>query len=561
MEGKIREFLVENMDPKWIPDITLAPIPKGKSGDIAMAFFIVAKKTGKSPNSIAKTVSEKINSAPFLEKSEIVGPYLNLFIKPNDACIAAIETPLENEEKKGKTIVVEYSSPNTNKPLHLGHMRNHALGISFSRILETTGAKVVRTSVINDRGIHICKSMLAYEKWGNGKTPENTGEKSDTFVGRFYVRFETESKKNSALKEEAQTMLQQWEAGDDKIKALWKQMNNWALQGHEKTYKRQDVVFDKKYYESETYTLGKKFAEKGLKDGIFYEKDGAVWLDLSAEKLDQKIIIRSDGTTVYITQDLATTFLRYEDFHFDEHIWVVADEQNYHFKVLITALQKLHLVSSEKLFHLAYGLVNLPDGRMKSREGNVVDADNLMDELSQEASKKIKENHPDWDEEKIKKTAEMVQDAAWKFFLLKPTPVKTMIFDAEKSIDFLGATGPYVQYAIVRIKSLLEKAQEEKIDWKSQKNFSKAGKNEKVLAIKILEWPEVLRRSVNEKNPGFISTYVMELAQSWSKFYAENQILKAPEETKKIRLKIAEKTQEVLEKALFLLGISVPEKM
>ncbi len=557
MQKIVQDYLAKNWNPDYATKLNFAPVPKGQSGDLAMNFFALTKELSKSPIEIGNEVSEVLNGCDILEKTEMAGPYLNLYFKPEKFFETALQTPLKTELLKNQTVVVEYSSPNTNKPLHLGHMRNHALGISVSNLLEAVGAKVVRAAIINDRGIHICKSMLAYQKFGNDETPESTGKKPDEFVGHYYVMFETENKKDESLLKEAQEMLRAWEDGDPEIRKLWEQMNEWTYQGHQKTYDRQGVTFDKKYYESDTYQMGREFALKGLEEGIFYKKDGAVWIDLSDQGLDEKIIIRSDGTTVYVTQDLATTFLRAKDFNFDQHIWVVADEQNYHFQVLIACLDKLKLCEKEKLFHLGYGLVHLPDGRMKSREGTVVDADNLMDQLKEMATTKVEENNNDFTADETEAIAEAVQNAAWKFYLLKTSPNKTITFEAEKSIDFQGATGPYLQYAGVRIKSILRKASNFDV-----KNIAALGEAEKPLGVKILEWPEVLNRAAENKNPTYMVTYLLELAQIWSSFYAENSVLNAEApDTKNARLVLAQKVLEVLETGLNILGIEVPEKM
>ncbi|MDH3325077.1 MAG: arginine--tRNA ligase, partial [Candidatus Peregrinibacteria bacterium] len=459
---------------------------------------------------------------------------------------------------KGHNTVIEYSGPNTNKPLHLGHMRNHALGISVCKLLEKAGAKVTPVNIINDRGVHICKSMLAYKHFGNGETPEQTGEKSDLFVGRYYVKFETESKKNPKLNEEIQEMLVAWENNDPETRELWKKMNNWTLSGHKKTYDRQGVKFEKEYFESDYYQNGKDIAQMGLKKGVFQKReDGTVYIDLTEEGLDEKVVLRADGTSIYLTNDLAVDTARMKDFKPNEIMHIVADEQNYHFKVLFLCLDKLGIIDTKHLFHLGYGLVNLPDGRMKSREGNVVDADDLMNQLHEIAAQKIKEFHPELDEQKIYTIAEQIQNAAWKFYLLRTGPRKSITFDSQKSIDFHGATGPYLQYAGVRIKSILKKAGKVPAP-----DLNILGEEEKPLGVKILEFPKVLERAATEKNPTFIATYLTEFSQVWSTFYAENSILKAEtEDLKNSRLALAAKVYDILESGLEILGIEIPEKM
>lgn len=563
MQQQVINYLSKNWSADNASKIIFSPVPKGQQGDLAMQFFALTKELKKSPIEIGQQVAAVLEGFALIDKTVQAGPYLNLFFSDSAFFESVFATPLTTDLKAGQKVVLEYSSPNTNKPLHLGHMRNHALGIAVGNVLEAVGANVVRTAIINDRGIHICKSMLAYQMFSNGETPESTSEKPDAFVGRYYVKFSAAVKEDESLNDKAQVMLRAWEEGDEEIKALWETMNQWTYKGHNATYERQGVKFDKKYYESETYQQGRAFALKGLQDGVFYKKDGAVWIDLSDQGLDEKIIIRSDGTTVYVTQDLATTYQRVQDFNFDEHIWVVADEQNYHFKVLIACLDKLGLATKEKLHHLNYGLVNLPEGRMKSREGTVVDADPMMDELQSLAAAKMRATHKEGDlnEAEIQTIADQVQNAAWKFYLLRTSPNKTITFDAEKSIDFQGATGPYLQYAGVRIKSILKKAKSAGIEFETSSN-SCLGEIEKPLGVKILEWPDTLNRAAESKNPTYIVTYLLELAQAWSSFYAENSVLSAETEAlKQARLALAEKVLTVLESGLNILGIDVPERM
>jgi arginyl-tRNA synthetase len=561
MQQQVIDYLSNHWSADKALKIAFSPVPKGQAGDLAMQFFALTKELKQSPIEIGNQIAQILVAFPLVEKTEMSGPYLNLFFSQTAFFENVFQTPLTTHLFKGEKVVLEYSSPNTNKPLHLGHMRNHALGISVGNLLEAVGAEVIRTAIVNDRGIHICKSMLAYQRFGNGETPESPGEKPDQFVGRYYVKFGSEVKKDESLNQQAQALLRLWEEGDKATKALWQQMNEWTYAGHDATYARQGVVFDKKYFESQTYEQGRDFALKGLADGVFYKKDGAVWIDLTDQGLDEKIIIRSDGTTVYVTQDLATTYQRVQDFAFDQHIWVVADEQNYHFQVLIACLDKLGLADKEKLHHLNYGLVNLPEGRMKSREGTVVDADPLMDELQRLVALKMRETHKDDDlsDDEIETISDQVQNAAWKFYLLKTSPNKTITFETEKSIDFHGATGPYLQYAGVRIKSILAKA---KVANLIPENTGALGEAEKALGVKILEWPGTLNRAAEMKNPTYIVTFLLELTQTWSSFYAENSVLKAEtDDLKKARLALAAKVLEVLEAGLNILGIQVPERM
>ena len=559
MKHLVLRHLEKSFDQEFCSQIEFAPVPRGQKGDLALKFFQLTKSEGQSPVQIAERVAQALSDCDIIEKTELAGPYLNLFFAP-EAFFAAVEkAPLQGDISQGQNIVVEFSGPNTNKPLHLGHMRNHALGISVSNLLEAVGATVHRVNIINDRGVHICKSMLAYEKWGENKEPN---KKSDHFVGDWYVRFDQEAKKNESLIEEAKEMLVKWEQGDEEVRTLWKKMSDWALNGHKETYARQGIHFEKEYYESEYYTAGRDIAEKGLQKGVFQKReDGAIVIDLSDEGLDEKVILRADGTSIYLTQDLAVALARVNDFNPDQMMYVVADEQNYHFKVLFTCLDRLGLIEPKHLHHLGYGLVNLPDGRMKSREGTVVDADNLMDELHELAAEEIQKRHNDWKKDEIDDTAEKIQDAAWKFFLLQTSPKKSITFDAKQSIAFEGATGPYLQYAAVRIRSILRKAQEQNIavDTGEMKGL---GEEEKLLGAKILAFSDVLNRAAENLNPTYVVTYLLELAQDWSSYYATNSVLQA--ETPELihaRVALAEKVLSVLEKGMTVLGFQAPERM
>jgi len=563
MEALVLEFLEKYFDSDFCENIQFSPVPKGNSGDLAVNFFRLTKSLGKSPIQIAEDVKTVLAKIDIIEKAEIAGPYLNLFFKTDIFFDKVLQTKTDLDIFKNQKILIEYSSPNTNKPLHLGHMRNHALGLSLSRIFKKVGTNLVQVSIFNDRGVHICKSMLAYQQFGNGETPESVGKKSDHLVGDYYVKFDKEAKDDPSLNEQAQQMLVDWEAGNPEVLALWKLMNNWAYEGYEATYARQNLKFDAKYYESDLYKLGKEYVLQGLKDGILQKtEDGAIYIDMEEIGLDKKVLLRSNGTTVYMTQDLGTTVKKQQDFEPDQQIWIVADEQNYHFKVLFYTLEKLGLLKADNLYHLGYGLVNLPNGRMKSREGTVVDADNLMDDLHKIAAKKIRKHNTEFTDEEIYKTAEQIQNAAWKFYLLKTSPGKMITFDAEKSIDFQGATGPYLQYAGVRIKSIIAKSGKDldKIA-KNSRDFE-FGDAEKVLGVKILEFPKVLKRAALDKNPTLIATYLLELSQNWASFYADNSVLNA-ETKQKIdsRLILAKKVLDVLDSGLDCLGIEIPERM
>ncbi len=573
MQQQVIDYLSKNWSTDNASKIIFSPVPKGQSGDLAMQFFALTKELKQSPIEIGVAVSSVLKGFDLIEKTTQSGPYLNLFFSKAAFFENVFATPLKTDLLAGQKVVFEFSGPNTNKPLHLGHMRNHALGISVTNIMEAAGADMHRVNIINDRGVHICKSMLAYQRWGNNETPEQTGEKSDAFVGRYYVKFDQESKKDESLNDEVQTMLQQWEAGEPAIRAIWEKMNRWTLEGHQVTYDRQGVVFEKVYRESDYYLEGKDIAQMGLEKGIFETReDGAVVINFEDEQLGQKVILRSDGTSIYLTQDLAVAVNRDKDFnHPDLMVYTTASEQNYHFQVLFECLDLLGIMSGKKCYHLNYGLVHLPDGRMKSREGTVVDADNLMDELQSLVSTKMKENHevdalPDTEIETI---SDQVQNAAWKFFLLRTSPNKAITFDAKKSIDFHGATGPYLQYAGVRIKSILAKAETCGIEFEldstanvQSSNSDALGEAEKTLGVKILEWPATLNRAAENKNPTYVVTYLLELAQAWSSFYADNSVLKAEtKELQQARLALATKVLEVIEAGLNVLGIDVPERM
>ncbi len=580
MENKILDFLTQYFDAETLAKVNFSAVPRGQAGDLAMNFFQLTKILKKSPVEIAEKFREILANCDLLEKTEIAGPYLNLYFANEVFYKEVFAAPLESEIFAKKNIVFEFSGPNTNKPLHLGHMRNHALGISMANLLESCGATVHRVNIINDRGIHICKSMLAYQLWGNSETPESAGKKSDHFVGDWYVKFSREVKNNPELEKEAQEMLVKWEQGDEEVYKLWQKMSEWALNGHRETYARQGIVFEKDYKESEYYLKGKEIAEKGLADGVFERRDdGAIVVSLPEDlkpknaKNDKnidtrKVVLRADGTSIYLTQDLAVAEARKKDFNPNQLVYVVADEQNYHFKVLFYCLEKLNLAKKEECLHLGYGLVHLPDGRMKSREGNVVDADNLMDDLFNLAKTEVSKRNEELSEKEKNETAEKIMDAAWKFYLLSTNPRKSITFDVEKSIAFEGATGPYLQYAGVRIKSILKKSgitdfsniQNPAVPRKAAAKF--LGEAEKNLGVKILEFSKVLEKSVLNSNPTYLVTFLMELAQDWSSFYANNSVLNADnEDLKNSRILLAQKVLQVLEKGTSILGFGIPEVM
>lgn len=484
---------------------------------------------------------------------------------------------------KSKPVVVEYSAPNTNKPLHLGHIRNNLLGWSVSEIFKASGQEVVKVNLINDRGIHICKSMLAWQKWGSCKTPESENVKGDKLVGEYYVKFDqqlraevadmiakgvdNEAAENSApLLLEAKEMLKKWEQDDPEIKQLWKKMNAWVYSGFDKTYKRMGVDFDKVYHESETYLLGKELVKEGLEKGVLHQKpDGSVWCDLTDEGLDEKLLLRADGTSVYMTQDLGTAQLRYDDFDPSKLVYVVGNEQIYHFDVLKLILKKLGRNWAEHIFHLSYGMVELPHGKMKSREGKVVDADDLMDEMYETAKRTSEElgKFDDFTAEESDRLYQVLSLGALKYFILKVDPKKTMTFNPEESIDFNGNTGPFIQYSYARIQSILRKAKETGI--KTGENISfdcPVSDKERSLIRLLYEYPQTVQYAAESMSPAQIANYVYELAKEFNQFYHESPILKEENhEIRNLRLELSNFIGEVIKSAMGLLGIEVPERM
>jgi arginyl-tRNA synthetase len=480
----------------------------------------------------------------------------------------------------GKKVMVEYSSPNTNKPLHLGHIRNNLLGYSVAEILKASGFEVIKANLVNDRGIHICKSMLAWQHFGNGETPESSGLKGDHLVGKYYVVFdkaykeqiqqgmaegktEEEAKKQAPLILEAQEMLRKWEQGDPEVIQLWKTMNGWVYDGFASTYRQMGVDFDQYYYESDTYLLGKDLIQEGLEKGVFFKKeDQSVWIDLSDEGLDQKLVLRGDGTSVYITQDMGTAQLKYDDYHMDQSIYVVGNEQDYHFKVLFLILDKLGKSWAKGLYHLSYGMVDLPSGKMKSREGTVVDADDLMAEMEQTAKERTEQlgKTGELDEQGKGHLYHVIGMGALKYFLLKVEPKKRLLFNPAESIDFQGHTGPFIQYTYARINSVLQKAGVQN-DWKEAVP-SQLASSERDLIVLLHQYPEVLQSAARDMSPALIANYAYELAKQYNKFYHEESILKVEDETiKYFRLSLSQATARLIERSMALLGIEVPERM
>jgi len=601
VSAQLRKLYQADVDTS---SITVSETKPEFEGDYTVVLFAFTKTLKKQPEALGNELGQALlldNNQLFTGFNVIKG-FLNLTI--SDTWWLQFLQDQYNEPgygratRNGKRVMVEYSSPNTNKPLHLGHLRNNFLGWSVAEIYEANGYEVVKTCIANDRGIHICKSMIAWQLWGNGATPENTGIKGDHLVGDYYVLFGTELKKqlvpikekklaelmaaghskekaekmmaDSPLKEElekeapimkaAQQMLVDWEAGKPDVVELWRTMNSWVYKGFDVTYKRIGSNFDKIYYESETYLLGKHMVEEGLRQKVFFQKDdGSVWIDLTADGLDEKIVRRRDGTAVYITQDIGLAELKQNEFPSDLSIYVVGDEQNYHFKVLKLICQKLGLRSSDGIFHLSYGMVELPTGRMKTREGTVVDADDILDEMVLEAERKTKEQGKTegFNEEELKELYDIIGSGGLKFFLVRVDPKKRMIFNPEESIDLHGFTATFIQYAHARIKAMLRK---------EQPKGGNIGNDllplEKQLVLTLERYPDIIKQAGVEMNPSVIAGYVFSVAKQFNSFYTEHSVLNAETpEKKELRLQLSQMTVNVIRSGMALMGIRVPERM
>ena len=566
-------------------DLTINITKPEFEGDYTLVLFSFVKSLKKSPEIIGKELGELLTAqhATIFHSYNVIKGFLNLTIT-NDYWINFLQTNFlaihfGRKEPNGTRVVVEYSSPNTNKPLHLGHLRNIFLGWSATEILKANGYEIFKTCVANDRGIHICKSMIGYQKFGDSATPKSSNTKGDHFVGDYYVQFEQvykeqvknlvdagmneeEAKKQAPMMKEAQKMLNDWEQGVPEVIALWKKMNEWVYQGFDETYKRIGNEFDKVYYESDTYIIGKRFVDEGLQKGVFFKKDdGSIWIDLTSDGLDQKLVLRKDGTSLYITQDLGLADEKYKDFHYNESFYVIADEQNYHMNVLKLILQKLKKPYADGIYHLSYGLVELPTGRMKAREGKVVDADDIMDEMVSVAAKHTEElgKVKDFTEAELKELYDTIGLGALKFFLLRVDPKKKMIFNPEESIDFHGFTGPFVQYTHARIKSILRKEKAEPT-YKLQSSELLSG--EKELIVLLEQYPVILEQAAEEHNPSVLAIYAFTVAKTYNTFYAEHSVMDAESADKKqLRLQLSEMTANVISSAMHLLGIKVPERM
>ena len=608
IQSGVMEVVKELYGASLAPDeLTISPTRKEFTGDYTLVVFPFTRFVKKKPEDIGNELGNALlGKVAYLQGFNVIKGFLNLEL--SDQFWKDFLGDMYTKEnfgllpKNGHKVLVESCSPNTNKPLHLGHIRNILLGWSMYKILDAAGYDVVRVQIINDRGIAVCKSMLAWQKFGHGATPESEGAKGDHFVGDYYVRFDKEFKEeysqwqktpeaeevfeskkqnsqsseeffkaykdtyfneHSALGREAREMLLRWEAGDPETVALWKQMNSWVYQGFDTTYQALGVEFDKFYYESDTYLLGKDTVEKGLRSGIFYRlDDGSVWIDLEDAKLDKKLVLRKDGTSVYITQDIGTAQLRYRDFGVEKMVYVVADEQNYHFQVLFEIMKRLGEPYAEGLFHLSYGMVELPTGRMKSREGTVVDADDLLAEVVREARENTleRENIAGLPETEQEEVIRKIALAALKFFLIKVHPKKRMIFDPKESVDLQGQTGPYVQNAYVRVQSVLRKIESE--DLSAASAHEPLNADERDLIGQIYQFPGIIQEAAREYDPSAIANYCFTLAKSYHRFYHEHSILRAENEAARaFRLQLSMAVAHVLRNGMDLLGIDMPERM
>ena len=566
--------------------VSPAPTSKDFEGDLTVVVFPWLKASHKAPQVTAQEIGQWLaDHVEAVESFNVVKGFLNITVSPKwwlsvfHGIKADPDFGLTKAGDDSELVMVEYSSPNTNKPLHLGHVRNNLLGYSLSEILKANGYKVIKTNIVNDRGIHICKSMLAWQKWGDGVTPESSGQKGDHLIGDFYVLFdkhfkeevkqlqaqgmsEDEAKEASPLMKEAREMLVKWEQNNPEVRKLWETMNSWVYAGFDETYRKMGVDFDKIYYESQTYLEGKELVLKGLEEGKMYRKeDGSVWADLTPEGLDHKLLLRSDGTSVYMTQDIGTAKLRFRDFPIDRMVYVVGNEQNYHFQVLAILLDRLGFKWGKDLKHFSYGMVELPEGKMKSREGTVVDADDLIATMVADATETAAERLAEMPEDEAREVARKVGLGALKYFLLKVDPRKNMLFNPKESIDFNGDTGPFIQYTYARIRSVLRKAAESEFDANTEV-LAEPNKKEAALIQKIDDFRNVVAEAGKKYSPAVIAKYCYELAKEYNQFYHDFSILKEENEpVRNLRLELSAVTARTLKAGLALLGIEVPERM
>ncbi|WP_315516067.1 arginine--tRNA ligase [Hoylesella shahii] len=603
IESEIIATVVKAVKECYGQDVptTMVQLQKTKAefeGNLTLVVFPFLKVSKLKPEDTAQQLGEYLaQHCKVVQSFNVVKGFLNLTIAPA-AWISLLNridsNPIFGQKtanEQSPLVMIEYSSPNTNKPLHLGHVRNNLLGWSLAKIMEANGNRVVKTNIVNDRGIHICKSMLAWKKWGNGATPESTGKKGDHLIGDYYVAFdqhyraelaeltakfkaqglndeeaEKRAKEESPLMKEAHNMLVSWEQGDEEVRALWQMMNNWVYQGFDETYKAMGVSFDKIYYESDTYLEGKAKVEAGLDKGLFFRKDdGSVWADLSNEGLDQKLLLRADGTSVYMTQDIGTADLRFKDYPIDKMIYVVGNEQNYHFQVLSILLDRLGFKWGKELVHFSYGMVELPNGKMKSREGTVVDADELMEEMISAARRTSEElgKFADMSENERNEIARIVGLGALKYFILKVDARKNMLFNPEESIDFNGNTGPFIQYTYARIRSIMRKAEAEGFDLTNTlADNLPINEKEVQLIQKLNSFESVVEQAGKDYSPSGIANYCYELTKDFNQFYHEYSILNAENaEAKTLRLTLAKNVAKTIKNGMQLLGIEVPERM
>ena len=583
LHKKIHEILI-NLYGDNDYNIQFQSTRKEFEGDITLVVFPFTRFSKLSPEITAQKIGELLSKLDIIDSFSVIKGFLNLVISNKFWLLEFSKSTFEDNygfidiDKNSPNYLVEYCSPNTNKPIHLGHIRNNLLGFSLANILKASGKNVKKVQIINDRGIHICKSMLAWQEFGDGETPESSGLKGDHLVGKYYVMFDKQYKTevadlikkgtDSKLAEEkapillkAKEMLLKWEAKDKEVINLWKKMNSWVYDGFETTYKRLGVDFDKNYYESETYLLGKEVVKNGLDSGVFYKKeDGSVWIDLSSEGLDEKIILRSDGTAVYMTQDIGTAIKRHEDFNFSHMTYTVGNEQDYHFKVLFLILEKLGFTWAKSCYHLSYGMVDLPSGKMKSREGTAVDADDLMEDMFQNA-KSIAKELGKIDKSQNNETNELhetVGIGALKYFMLKVDPKKRMLFDPQESIDFNGNTGPFIQYTYARIQSILRKNTVEiKID-----EDSDITDKERALIISLLAFPKTIQEAANSFSPALIANYAYEIVKDFNSYYQSTPILGADSTSIiSFRVALSQQVAKVIKSSMSLLGINVPQRM
>ncbi len=585
LQKAVKDLYGAEVDAK---SVTPGPTKKEFTGDYTVVVFPLLKLTHQKPETTAEALGAWLkDNEPAVADYNVINGFLNLSISPTFWShrlkeIAADENyGIRTAGEDAPLVMVEYSSPNTNKPLHLGHVRNNLLGYSLAQILKANGYKVVKTNIVNDRGIHICKSMLAWQKWGDGITPEKAGKKGDHLIGDFYVLFdkhfkaevknlmehgmtEDEAKAASPLMLEARDMLRKWENGDREVRDLWQRMNQWVYAGFDETYRRLGVDFDKIYYESETYLEGKELVLKGLDKGIMYRKeDGSVWADLTGEKLDHKLLLRADGTSVYMTQDIGTAKLRYRDFPIDRMIYVVGNEQNYHFQVLSILLDKLGFRWGKDLVHFSYGMVELPEGKMKSREGTVVDADDLMDSMIASAKETGGDRYADMDETEADNIARIVGMGALKYFLLKVDPKKNMLFNPKESIDFNGNTGPFLQYTYARIRSIIRKAVAEGfVASSTDYSMVTPGDKESTLIRKAGDFESAVTEAGRTFSPALIANYCYDLAKEYNQFYHDTPILREENlPLKALRIELSAVVARTLRNAAALLGMEMPERM